>query len=421
MKKILTLFSTIAATVAIAQTQPRMTSEYAYNNYTGGVLYGTDSSVYNHNTQTVGVQIQNQLFPFLTVGASPAVNIKADYLNSSHYQGKNTPPSSLYKTGTSLINAAGYITNFESVNTVSVETIKNSITYDANNRIVSKKDSFIYQSGTQVFNYNYTYYPTNLIQTITRFGLGQVVLDSFEYTGNDLFRSYSRNNPNTNSVASVTTYYRNTSGQMDSVVYGTSSAPYTTLFRTKKYEYIRDVQGRPTVINEYDYNGYGDPSTSLYKIDTFTFSGSRITPDTSHSWAYSGNFNFYQTNWRKWNYNANNQLKEALVYTEDINNGINKYINSHRKFYYETVTAPNSISATSKALQFVVSPNPSNGIFTIEGTTLATVNIYDITGKQQGHTKSGNTIDISALPNGMYWLQITDDNKTIGVQQIIKQ
>jgi hypothetical protein len=422
MKKILTLFSTIAASVAIAQTQPRMTSEYAYNNYTGGVLYSTDSSVYNHNTQTVGVQIQNLLFPFLTVGAAPAVNIKADYLNSSHYEGKNAPPTSLYKTGTSLINAAGYLTNFNIVNTPPNATIKYSVTYDANNRIVSKRDSFFYQFGTQVFDYNYTYYPTNLIQTITRFSAGQVVLDSFEYTGNDLFRSYSRNNPTTNSAANVTTYYRNTSGQMDSVVFGGSSAPYTTLFRTQKYEYIRDAQGRPTVINEYNYSGFGDPTTSLYKIDTFTFSGSRVTPDTSHSWAYSTSLGMtHQTHWRKWNYNANNQLKEAITYTEDIAGGINKYNSSYRKFYYETVAVPNSISTESKALQFVVYPNPSNGIFSIEGTNLASISIYDIAGKQHGYTKSGNTIDISTLPHGTYWLKITDDKNATATQQIIKQ
>lgn len=54
-------------------------------------------------------------------------------------------------------------------------------------------------------------------------------------------------------------------------------------------------------------------------------------------------------------------------------------------------------------------PNPTNSILFIEGNqTPAMVSVYDILGKEVLKTKNTNTIDVSALPSGVYIIRISD-------------
>lgn len=57
----------------------------------------------------------------------------------------------------------------------------------------------------------------------------------------------------------------------------------------------------------------------------------------------------------------------------------------------------------------IVFPNPSKGIFNISSTkNIDEIHVYDTTGKMIYYTNNQtNTINISALPQGMYWLQIS--------------
>jgi hypothetical protein len=121
----------------------------------------------------------------------------------------------------------------------------------------------------------------------------------------------------------------------------------------------------------------------------------------------------------KWEYNSSNQVKEQREYYSTYPNGNNPYLASRRNFYY-TSTAPNGISKLNNAMQYSIVPNPNNGTFTIEGADATAIQIMDITGKLYNYSKSGNTIQISNAPSGMYWLQITDSNHNMSVQQIIK-
>lgn len=67
-------------------------------------------------------------------------------------------------------------------------------------------------------------------------------------------------------------------------------------------------------------------------------------------------------------------------------------------------------------------PNPTTGKVFIKNKTqiIKTLNIFDITGKQYFFTIRENQIDLSSLPNGVYFARITIEGKEL-IQKIIKK
>ncbi len=65
--------------------------------------------------------------------------------------------------------------------------------------------------------------------------------------------------------------------------------------------------------------------------------------------------------------------------------------------------------------QIAVFPNPSNGIFTIDGIEQDnfTIKIIDTYGKLILEYNNNNTIDLSSYSNGIYFLKITQQNNTL--------
>ncbi len=70
-------------------------------------------------------------------------------------------------------------------------------------------------------------------------------------------------------------------------------------------------------------------------------------------------------------------------------------------------------------INYVVFPNPGNGVYQVSGHNIKELEIRSITGKliDQSHTSE---IDISSRENGVYLLYITSDQGTV-VQKIIKR
>jgi len=57
----------------------------------------------------------------------------------------------------------------------------------------------------------------------------------------------------------------------------------------------------------------------------------------------------------------------------------------------------------------VVHPNPTKGIININvlnDETIDDIALFDMAGRQVYHSMSDNTLDVSALPRGMYWIKI---------------
>ena len=76
-----------------------------------------------------------------------------------------------------------------------------------------------------------------------------------------------------------------------------------------------------------------------------------------------------------------------------------------------------------KSPQWVVFPNPSNGIIQLKGniTVPAKLTIYTFLGNKVMEKKfTGEEIDLSDLPSGNYLVELTKDDKVIGTTSIIK-
>lgn len=94
---------------------------------------------------------------------------------------------------------------------------------------------------------------------------------------------------------------------------------------------------------------------------------------------------------------------------------------------FDTVTVFAAPAGTSilNADRFQIFPNPSNGIFTIEQAKGTAVKICDVLGKEIATASiisNKQQIDISSLPNGIYFVSIIDPQTLVkSVKKIIKQ
>ncbi len=80
--------------------------------------------------------------------------------------------------------------------------------------------------------------------------------------------------------------------------------------------------------------------------------------------------------------------------------------------YSQCVSAcvPSSINENSKNIS--IYPNPANDILTIDGRYIA-LKIYDLFGKLIFSTTDQNTINISSLSNGLYFIDINTEKGNI--------
>ncbi len=80
--------------------------------------------------------------------------------------------------------------------------------------------------------------------------------------------------------------------------------------------------------------------------------------------------------------------------------------------------------------EFVVSPNPNNGLITVEITNKefvpedASLKIINVVGeeiKKEKLNSKKQSLDLSELPNGIYFLELVSNGHTVSVNKIIKQ
>ena len=83
--------------------------------------------------------------------------------------------------------------------------------------------------------------------------------------------------------------------------------------------------------------------------------------------------------------------------------------------------------AENQSSKLLIYPNPTSGLFTVEckNTNLADCSfcIYDEFGKLlilNNLTKENSTIDLSAQPDGIYFLHLMENGKTVAFQKIVK-
>jgi hypothetical protein len=93
-------------------------------------------------------------------------------------------------------------------------------------------------------------------------------------------------------------------------------------------------------------------------------------------------------------------------------------------FYVDDIRLTNgttsSVANSASAEAFTVSPNPSNGLFTVNGSNeINTIVVSDALGNIV-LTSSSNQVDLSTQPTGLYFLTITTNNNNITVKKVSK-
>jgi|JFJP01.1.fsa_nt_gi hypothetical protein len=153
-----------------------------------------------------------------------------------------------------------------------------------------------------------------------------------------------------------------------------------------------------------NYSGSGNPSTATWT----DLSGSATWPsgDPFWQWTNSGEINI-----AAW---GNSTAYIAFVYTStDLASSTWELDNVLVTGDSTTVSIPEQNNFKNN--QISISPNPSNGYFTLSlpGETLWNVEFFELTGKLAYSTKilsSENSIDVEELPKGIYLLKATSVN-----------
>ncbi len=88
------------------------------------------------------------------------------------------------------------------------------------------------------------------------------------------------------------------------------------------------------------------------------------------------------------------------------------------EYFIKTSAILNNNSET-----FNIFPNPSNGVYSITGFKVKSANVFDINGRliETLENEEQNTLDLTHLKNGLYLMQLCDDNDFIITKRIVKQ
>ena len=102
-----------------------------------------------------------------------------------------------------------------------------------------------------------------------------------------------------------------------------------------------------------------------------------------------------------------------------LNDGINGVESGHvRVFDLSTVMGIDDNSLH----KFSVFPSPTSDILNIESeTTITQIEIHNLFGQLVKSNKNQNTIDISSVSQGVYFIKVKDENGNFGAQKVVKE
>jgi len=293
---------------------------------------------------------------------------------------------------------------------------------------------YLFTSGTAV-NYtwsnsiSYPYYPLSTI-TLTLYGSsseGCVNSDQITIVVNPL--------PTVIANASDTIVCQNESV----ILYGTGTA--TNYIWYSNYQPILDsTPFYPTITDTYtltgtDINGCTNtaqititvnPIFSLFYVNTIDANNSNCdngmatvyvyggTPPYSYSWAPSVNSN---TNIAT---NLVGSSGSGNIYTVTVTDA-----NGCSDSQTFTITCVTDVETLNQLNELIIYPNPNNGLFSIDfpSNQNRIITIFDISGKtifEKSINKSNLSIDISDYENGLYLLEIIENDNKINRYKIIK-
>lgn len=179
-------------------------------------------------------------------------------------------------------------------------------------------------------------------------------------------------------------------------------------------------------VHQYDSNGYGPNGEILqnwafFNMDNF---GPLINTDTIPS-PYQNSHMLSSIFPQPLGDTTQNYYHKTVLRDEDTpldSNGIPVYMPVWK--YMLGVNAVVSVMDYAQYKStFVIFPNPSNGLINIKPILLSeeyTIEVFNSTGQNSGIYRNTTSIDLSAFPNGLYFMKIQSGNEIISIK-IIKQ
>ncbi len=225
---------------------------------------------------------------------------------------------------------------------------------------------------------------------------------------------------------------------------------------------------------------------NLNKTD-FTYTSGKLSGGTAYKWngtTWIANQNIINVVWYQWNGNLNNSkmgsytsqfpngsgwkdslritftydshgntidnLREAkptttwitsseykFIYQYDANNNITQQIeqdwvdattgvrNSYRSDFsnYQGFTSTGITQINSSKNDFVIYPNPSNGIIYLQTSNECKIDVYNIVGEkvyQSAIINHQSAIDLSMQPKGIYFIQLSDGNSVVNKKVVVQ-
>ena len=71
---------------------------------------------------------------------------------------------------------------------------------------------------------------------------------------------------------------------------------------------------------------------------------------------------------------------------------------------------------------FSVYPNPTTGVLTVQSkTAIVQIEIHNLLGQLVLSNSNKNTIDISSVSQGLYFIKILDENGNFGTKKVVKK
>ena len=353
-----------------------------------------------------------------------------------NYNGASLPTKTLY-----YYNANGKETSDTSFNSSNAYSNAVIFTYDANGNTIKELHKGYYNTGWQnSYENDYTYdvnnNQTEYIEYYTRSGNGylygyKTITTWFNGQITEQVNQQYSASTWTNSSKTDFTY---TNGKVSG---GTNfSWTGTTWLPTQNYNSIVWYQWNGNIntskMGSYtgqipNGNGWRDSTKYTLTYDSY----GNVTDElnqakTSISWITSYEYKYiYQ-------YDANNNVTQKIE-QDWVNASIGllnniKTVNSD----YQSFTTTGVEQISSSKNDFVVFPNPSNGIINLQTSNgqLATSNeykieIYNLVGEIVYSTTNNklqtlNEIDLSTQPKGIYFIQITDGNSVVNMKIQLK-
>jgi Secretion system C-terminal sorting domain len=312
------------------------------------------------------------------------------------------------------------------------DKVYKTYSYNANNNFTKIEDSVISTPSWTKLKKLYSYTSTGSQEVVSsiyyyyRFTAADTLrlleVDSFVYTGTSnlptKFIQLQKDPNDSLKIYNEVTYYHNLQNKLDSMQrrivnypFNTPTLPYRmTIFNRNAAGKILDILERGSN-NSINFNTIARTDTFYYKAGNTS-----IYPDSINAWE-NGN----PTRWESFKYNSNNLLVNHKLYFRD-NAGQPELQWTYNWYYEKTGSNPTAISNGNLQNEpIIISPNPTNGNFTLAKKDFSKVYIADMQGKTHVLQATNSMYSIANLPVGVYIIKAVDSDGTVHTNKLIKQ